>query len=456
MAQDISSESSGEGRRAERAGRRTFDPWAVVPLLLLLIAACTTAPKPAMTVLQPPERPYEYPWIDPYTATVVGTPPVLKADLPKKISIDELELEIFPDRPIPEVFWYDSALKFSLVSQPSKAPLIFIIAGTGAAHDSKLMKVMQRAFFDAGFHVISLPSPTHPNFIVNASTTSVPGRISDDARDLYRAMRLTYAEVEDRIKVSDFHLTGYSLGGWQAAFVAKLDETEGAFGFGKVLMINPPVSLYNSVTILDHLLDDTLPGGAGQYDAFIDDVFEAFSKVYQQSQSVDFDELVYQAYLKFVPTETTLQSLIGLDFRFSSNNMAFVADVMADYGYIVPRGTKLDSLSSLTDYFDHGMTLSFESYFDQFLYPYYKARDPELTREALITEASLRSIQDYLAGADKIGLLTNEDDIILAPGEIDYLRTLFGSRARLFPTGGHCGNLDDRHFVYAMASFFKQ
>jgi len=455
MERDISPDSDGEGMRAERGRRRTFARWAVVALLLLLIAACTAAPKPAMTVLQPPERPYEYPWIDPYTATVVGTPPVLKADLPKKISIDELELKVFPDRPIPEVFWYDSALRFSLVSQPSKAPLIFIIAGTGAAHDSKLMKVMQRAFFDAGFHVISLPSPTHPNFIVNASTTSVPGRIGDDARDLYRAMRLAYAEVEDRIEVSDFHLTGYSLGGWHAAFVAKLDETEGAFGFGKVLMINPPVSLYNSVRILDHLLDDTLPEGTGQYDAFIDNVFEAFSQVYPQSTAVDFNDLVYQAYVKFVPTETTLQSLIGLDFRFSSNNMAFVADVMADYGYIVPRGTKLDSLSSLTDYFDHGMTLSFESYFDRFLYPYFKARDPDLTREALINEASLHGIKDYLAGADKIGLLTNEDDIILAPGEIDYLRTLFGSRAQIFPTGGHCGNLDDRHVVHAMVSFFK-
>jgi hypothetical protein len=101
------------------------------------------------------------------------------------------------------------------------------------------------------------------------------------------------------------------------------------------------------------------------------------------------------------------------------------------------------------------MTLSFENYFDRFLYPYYKAREPGLTQEALIEEASLHSIQDFLAGADKIGLLTNEDDVILAPGEIGYLRTLFGPRARVFPTGGHCGNLDDRHFVYAMVSFFE-
>ena len=443
-----------KGYRSSGALRRTINPLAAVALLL--IAACEAAPKPAMTVLQPPQRPYDYPWIDPDVATVVGTPPVLKADLPKKIAIDELELKVFPDRAVPEVFWYDSALKFSLVSQRHKAPLIFIIAGTGAAHDSRLMKVMQRAFFDAGFHVISLPSPTHPNFIVNASTTGVPGRVGEDAKDLYRTMQLAYAQVEDRIDVSGFYLTGYSLGGWQAAFVSKLDEQEGVFGFGKVLMIDPPVSLYRSVKILDHMLDDTLPGGTGQYNAFIDDVFKAFSKVYRQAQSVNFDELVYQAYLEFAPTDTSLRSLIGLDFRFSSNNMAFVADVMADYGYIVPKGTKLDSLSSLTEYFDDGMTLSFENYFDRFLYPYYKARDPGLTRKALIEEASLRSIQDYLAGADKIGLLTNEDDIILAPGEIDYLRTLFGPRARVFPTGGHLGNFDDRHVIYALVSFFEQ
>jgi pimeloyl-ACP methyl ester carboxylesterase len=425
-------------------------------LLLSLLAACTSAPKPGMTVLQPPDRPYDFPWIDPLAATVVGTPPILRADLPEQIAIDELALPTFPERRIPEILWWNDKLRFSLVYQQHRAPLIFVVAGTGASHDTRLMRVMQKAFFDAGFHVISLPSPSNPNFIVNASTTGVPGRIVEDARDLYRTMQRTYAQVRDRIEVSDFYLAGYSLGGWQAAFVANLDEKEGAFDFAKVLMINPPVNLYNSMKILDRMLDDTLPGGTEQFNVFINDVFEAFSKVYRQSQSVDFGELVYQAYVKFVPTDTTLQSLIGLAFRLQSNNMAFTADVITDYGYLVPRGTRLATWTSLTRYFDVGMQRSFENYADEFLYPYFKKREPGLTHQELLDEATLVSIEDYLASADKIGLLTNEDDIILADGEIDYLRKLFGPRATIFPTGGHLGNFDDRHFVHAMVGFFHQ
>ena len=440
------------GRGRVRLLGRVARTAAIVPLAL---AACATPPEPGLTVLQPPDRPYAFPWVNPYAATVVRTPPVLRADLPQDIPASERRLKVFPDRVVPEVFWYDDALRFSLVSQRGEAPLIFIIAGTGSTHDSRLTTIMQRAFFDAGFHVIALPSPTHPNFIVNASTTSVPGRIGEDARDLYRAMQLAYARVGGRIAVSTFHLTGFSLGGWQAAYVARLDSEEGVFGFDKVLMINPPVSLYTSIRLLDAMLTNTLPDGPSAFNALIDDVFAKFSQISPRLEAADFDELVYRAYVEFAPDDAVLQALVGLAFRFSSNNMVFAADVMTGAGYVVPAGTRLDSLSSLSPFFDRGMTLSFENYLDHFLYPYYKAREPGLDREDLIAEASLVSIEDYLAAADHIGLLTNEDDIVLAPGEIDYLRALFGPRARVFPTGGHLGNLDDPHFVHAMTSFFR-
>jgi hypothetical protein len=447
---------SRESCRVAETKRRALDCWALALSALLLLTACEVAPKPDFAVLQPPEKPYDFPWIDPYAATVVGTPPILRASLPERIAIDELALPTFPERSIPEILWWNNKLRFSLVYQQRRAPLIFVIAGTGASHDVRLMRILQEAFFDAGYHVISLPSPTHPNFIVNASTTGVPGRVGQDATDLYRTMQRTYEQVKDRIEVSDFYLAGYSLGGWQAAFVADLDEREGAFDFAKVLMINPPVNLHNSMKILDRMLDDTLPGGTEQFNAFLNEVFEAFSQVYRQSQSVNFDDLIYQAYIKFAPTDTILQSLIGLVFRLQSNNMAFTADVITDYGYLVPRDARLATWTSLTGFFDAGMQRSFENYVDHFLYPYFKAREPGLTHQDLLDEATLVRIEDYLASADKIGLLTNEDDIILAEGELDYLRKLFGPRAMIFPTGGHLGNFDDRHFVYAMVGFFHQ
>lgn len=63
-----------------------------------------------------------------------------------------------------------------------------------------------------------------------------------------------------RLKVSEFHLTGYSLGALQAAFVSELDETRRSFNFKRVLLLNPPVNLYTSVTNLDRLVQTQVAG----------------------------------------------------------------------------------------------------------------------------------------------------------------------------------------------------
>jgi hypothetical protein len=421
-----------------------------------LVGACDTISGPEAMPEEQPLGLYDYPFVDPFAATVVGTPAGYRASLPKRIPVDQMEISVFEDREVPEVFWYNERLKFSLVRQKHRAPLIFNIAGTGAGHNSSLMKVMQKAFYQAGFHVISLPSPTHSNFIVSASSTGVPGRVEEDAADLYRVMELAYERVKERIDVSEFYLTGYSLGGWQAAFVAHLDEDARVFDFAKVLMINPPVSLYSSIRILDHMLIDNVPGGTNGIDEFFERLFNAFIQVYKDHEFTNFgDDFLYRAYTTFEPGDEDLAALIGLSFRMSSNNMAFTSDVMSQSGYVVPKSKELSTSTSLTDYFKVGMRLSFETYLDELFYPYFKAKNPSLTREDLIEEASLERIEDYLVHSPKIGLLTNEDDIILAPGEIDYLREVFGERAQIFPTGGHCGNLPQRHVIAYMTDFFR-
>jgi len=81
-----------------------------------------------------------------------------------------------------------------------------------------------KALYKAGYHVITLPSPAHPNFIISASRCHVPGDLAEDAADLYTLMETVWNKAKRDIEVSDFYLGGYSLGGTQAAFVAKLDS----------------------------------------------------------------------------------------------------------------------------------------------------------------------------------------------------------------------------------------
>lgn len=418
-------------------------------IVLLCLAWCVSLAPDATAAVQA----YFYPFVNPYEATIMELPKHLEVRLPEKVPTREFTLRVFPGREIPPVFWYEDGLVCTLAYQDHRAPLVFVIAGTGAGHNTPRMVKLRNALYQGGFHVISLTSPSHMDFVVNASS-GLPGDPFDDARDLYRVMEMAYDAVRDTIDVSGFDLAGYSLGAFNAAFVARLDEEEKRFNFSKVLLINPPVSLYESVAALDQLLVENVPQGMEQFDAWFRSVFTEFSHVSREvgpgSLSGDF---IYSAYKRFPPNEENLAALIGLSFRMSAANMIFTADVMNGGGYIVPRNARLTATSSLTRYATVSLHTRFTDYFDEWFFPNRRHREPSLTRQALLARMSLRSQEAYLRNADKVGLIHNEDDIILAPGDIDYLQGVFGGRARLFPTGGHMGNMFHPDVVSFMIDF---
>jgi len=409
-----------------------------------------------------PAAAYDYKVDDPYAATIAGTPEVLEWKVPEKIDYELLGLKVFPDRPTPDVFWYQREFLYTLSYQKQEAPLIFIIAGTGSSFYSSSMIFLQKAFWGAGFHVICLSSPTQMNFITMASATCVPGNITEDSQDLYRVMTKAWEQVKDRIKVSEFYLTGYSLGASQAAFVSKLDEEKRVFNFKKVCMVNPAVSLYTSAKILDDMLLEINPNLTPEiFDRWFDERITKFGEIYRMMKEPQLDhDFLYDAYRLLhkkgqTPRRENLAGMIGTVFRLASSNMIFAADVMTNYGLIVPKNRVLGSADSLTDYMKVTTRISFIDYFNEFLYPYFQSRDPGLTKEALIESTSLRSIEPYLRNTSKIILMDNEDDLILGPGDLAFLKNVFGARAKIYARGGHLGNMTFRDNIAYMINFFK-
>ena len=400
---------------------------------------------------------YDYPFADPYVATVINTPAEYAAKLPAEVPVKFDSLQMFPEREVPGILWNLDRLRYSYIRQKGPAPLIFLIAGTGASFNSAKMQLMQRAFYQGGYHVISISSPTHPNFIVSASTSGVPGHLTEDSADLYRVMQAIWQKIGKKIEVTDFFLTGYSLGAAQSAFIAKLDEQEQVFNFRKVLLINPPVSLYNSVLILDEMLEHNIPGGLDNFNAFYERIVNAFADVYANGDAVEFnDQFLYRAYQHRQPqSDQPLAALIGIDFRISSQNMVFTSDVLTRAGYVVPKNMVLKRHDNVRDYAKVVARLSFVDYFEGILLPHFQAQDPDITGAMLIKQLSLRSLEDYLRSSPKFGLIHNADDLILLPGEIDYIRGVFGDRATIFPHGGHCGNMAYPDNVTAMIGFFS-
>jgi len=79
--------------------------------------------------------------------------------------------------------------------------------------------VLRAALYGAGYHVLTMPSPTFPGFIVSASRTGVAGDLMQDGSDLYGAMQEIIAHLPRTVRVTDIDLLGYSLGGANAAIV---------------------------------------------------------------------------------------------------------------------------------------------------------------------------------------------------------------------------------------------
>ena len=419
-------------------------------LMPLLLCGCLASPCLGAEVVAP----YGYPFADPLEATVIGTPEIFGADLPEDIPIEVRDVLVFPGRDVPDIFWYTEALRYALSAQPGPAPLVFVLPGTGANFNVSKSLILQRALYQAGFHVVSLPSPLHPNFVVSASASRRPGLLPEDAEDIYRVMALIRHHVEDEIRISEWHMVGYSLGATYAAFVAKLDDERRTFGFDKVLLINPPVNLYRSARILDALFEEHIPTIA-EFNALFNELMQVISQFYSPTEQVLFSEdLVFQIYRRIQPPDRTLEALIGAAFRLSSIDLIFTSDVLTNAGLLVAPTQELSLIESLTPYFKAASQLSFEDYARAILYPYYLRVVPDLTFEQLSELNSLRAIEGYLGEAEKIGLMHNVDDILLTPDEIEYLQDVFGDRAVIFPRGGHVGNLAYRANLAYIVDFF--
>ena len=425
--------------------------------LLLAVTGCSQTPDDENAAIEngQPQKVCALPYTK-YQATVTGYCQEVAAQLPTDIPSKKMSLEFRPLEQIPEVFWFNKKLAYTLNQQPSAAPLAFVIAGTGAAHNSPKMVTLQRTLFSQGYHVVSLSSPTYPNYIINATTRAdMVGDLAKDAKSLYAKMESIYAQLKltHNLQATSFSLTGYSLGGAHSAFISHLDEQLKVFNFEKVVLINPPVSLYNSVQILDSYLD--LEHNRANAVAMVERIFERLAEQYALQESSELtSDSIYSLFAGTNMSEEELKLLIGASFRMSSTDMMFAIDATYNIGALIYKNHPIDKFESITHSMHRADDITFTRYFDQHMLPWTQKVEPSITREDMIARLGLVAIEDYLKTAQKISVVTNADDIILQAGEVDYLRSVFGERAQIFERGGHCGNMDRKSFVAYMRNQF--
>ena len=402
---------------------------------------------------------YGFPLDNPFEATIATTPPELRPELPLAEDIDQADyaVKLRPEREfeLPENFWPVTKMRYRLAEQKGPAPLIFIIAGTGAHYSSSIADYLKRLFYGAGYHVVQLSSPSSYDFMAAASRHATPGFSSEDADDLYRAMQAVRAQ-HPKLQVTEYHLTGYSLGALHAAFVSHLDETRRSFNFKRVLMLNPPVNLYTSVSNLDRLVQTEVKGISNST-TFYELVLGKLTRYFQQKGHVDINDALLMDFQESRQrlSDEQMAMLIGASFRFSAADIAFTSDLINHRGLITPAGYPISEGTSMTRFFKRALQCDFECYITEQLLPMWRARTGGGSLLQMVDQISLYALEDYLKTSDKIAVMHNADDVILGPGDLGFLRKTLGDRLTLYPRGGHCGNLNYRVNSDAMLEFFR-
>ena len=400
---------------------------------------------------------YNFPIDDPYSATIIGSATMMTPGVSENIPLKVYEIQIKDKKDIPDVFWYASKFKFSFSKQKNKkAPLIFVLAGTGSDYNAIRVKFMQRIFHDAGYHTIAISSQMSQQFMISASSNSVPGLLLEDNKDIYKTMKLAYNKIKDQVEVTDFYIMGYSLGGSNAAVLSYIDEKEKVFNFKRVFMVNPPVELYDSAVKLDKFLDDYTGGKSAGIEKLLSTTLARVKGGLTNEYANIGADTIYNIVKGDILSDAEKKAYIGLAFRLTSNDLNFISDFITKSHVYTKNPDKVNKYTNMKEYFKAVNFATFEDYVNKVGFPYYKKYNKDFSIEDLKREASLRVIEDYLRTSPKIAAVTNADELILNEKDINYLKDVFKDRLVIYPKGGHCGNMFYKENVDVMVKFVNE
>lgn len=386
----------------------------------------------------------DYPYKDnAIMATVMGTPSsqwykLKKGKAPKVKKFKTI-------KKVPEILRQWSDYEYGVWTQKNAAPLMILVSGTGSLYNSGLTMYMANVFYDRGYNVIALSSPTTMPYIVSQSKNNYAGYIKDESTHMYELIATAVSrEKAEGMKVTKTHIGGYSLGGFQSLLIHELDSENKKIGIEKSLMLNAPVSILTATQKLDSYLVENGIYNAEGLEKFLDNIFGKL--VYDEKielSDVDFTD-VRSAVSKLQLKDSDFEVLTGLLFRFYSANMTFAGEVFSGKDAVGRLSDKktYKKFDSVTKEFREGLSVSFDEYSKEILYPYLKKNKyPDLTMEQFIKEFDLRNSQEFIEKNNKnIIFITSKDDILITESDLDYINKTFGNKV-IIPYGGHTGIL---------------
>lgn len=216
---------------------------------------------------------------------------------------------------------------------------------------------------------MQLSSPTSFDFISAASRFTTPNMTKKDTKDIYQIIQTIRAQ-NPKLPITKYYLTNYSLSALDAAFVTHLDETRRSFNFKKVLLLNPPINLYTSITNLDKLVQTEVKG-INSSTTFYELVLTKLTRYFQQKNYIDLNNALLYDFQQSKQHLTNKQMaiLINTSFRFSTTNIAYTSNLINRHGLITPPKFPITKNTNLTPFLKRALQYNFDYYITEQIIP---------------------------------------------------------------------------------------
>lgn len=363
-------------------------------------------------------------------------------------------IRFYPDRP---------AMDYKVWLQERKdAPLAVVLPGTGAFYTNTVVTALAELLFDQGYAVAVINGAMNWQFMESTSSAQAPGFTPVDAADTRRAIIGVIDDLEKN-KERTFPrriVTGISMGGMHALFIAAMEKKEPKIKADRYLAINPPVTLLHAVRQIDKCMtswrnwpsDQVFGKGSYAVEKFSDmtriptSPFVAPKPVEAPKKDVAKKDVAKDEkkekpplpgdYLPFDQTEAGF--LIGLAFRMTLDEIMLTIHHRYDPGILKTPyswGNRTALYREIREY-------DFERYVATFLVKYYSAREKRaVTVEELSRRASLQAIAPELKDDDRVRIIHTADDFLESDADRLWMAETFKGRCVFFATGGHVGDM---------------
>jgi hypothetical protein len=329
---------------------------------------------------------------------------------------------------------------------------VYLLPGLGSHRLDGSSLALAEMAFDRGFSVAILSSAMNWEFIARGANVPLPGYTPADVEDVHFALDALHRDLEARHpdRPGQRVLMGYSLGAYHALFIAAAERGGSPLvGFDRYVTLDAPVQLLTGMRKVDAFYEAQRAFPPAEREARVLDILWRTITLVQgeRGRSGDFSrmspatepsaQLRPRGPLPF--TDLEAKYLVGLDFRLSLVDVLSSIEDRNDFGVLKTERSFLQRESSYVEMASY----SFEGYVYAFVLPYFRDQLQRVSdMDDLIAQSDLRSVEDGLRDNPKIRHFANRNDFLTTPEDVAWLTATLGAEhVRLFPTGGHLGNL---------------